>query len=439
MKRLFVVIVLTGFMILSLGHDVFAGEIDLLLQKLVEKGILSAGEAQTIKTETQEQVKKEISQGKYSSLPQWVQTIKMKGDFRLRYQYDHAKKLPNNSQSPREDQHRARIRLRLGTEAKVNDKLKVGVGICTGGTTDPRSTNQTLGGSWTKKSIVLDYAYAEYAPKPWVTLLGGKFQRPLWEPGDLIWDTDITPEGAAAQFTYKLSPETDFFANAGVLIIGEAATDEADPVMYALQTGFNQKLFDSKVKIKGAFSFYDFTGVTNKALTASSGTNTNTTGTAAGLLLKDFKNITPALEIGITEPFKAIGLNIPYLAFFGEYVQNIATNVKERGTGFMGGFKFGAEKVEKWADWQFGYNYAMLGKDAILDILPDSDRYGGWTGMRSHEAKFDFGLGKNTWLGFDAYYGWRLPGSFAYAASGDARGTQTRPATCVQVDWNLKW
>jgi hypothetical protein len=102
----------------------------------------------------------------------------------------------------------------------------------------------------------------------------------------------------------------------------------------------------------------------------------------------------------------------------------------------MTGFKFGAEKIEKWADWQLGYNYAMLGRDAILDILPDSDRYGGRTGMRSHELKFDFGLGKNTWLGLDAYYGWRLPGSFA---SGTDRGTQSRPASVVQVDWNVKW
>jgi hypothetical protein len=73
----------------------------------------------------------------------------------------------------------------------------------------------------------------------------------------------------------------------------------------------------------------------------------------------------------------------------------------------------------------------MLGKDAILDTLPDSDRYGGKTGMRSHEAGLDWGLGKNTWLGIDYYYGWQIPGNFG--------STQSKPATVVQVDWNLKF
>jgi len=288
-----------------------------------------------------------------------------------------------------------------------------------------------------KKQIVLDYAYAEYSPKPWVTLLGGKFQRPLWEPSDLIWDTDITPEGAAAQFIYKVNPETSLFANTGVLIIGSIGADsgdEADPVMYAVQTGLRQSLFDSNVNVTGGVSYYGFTGVENKILTGSSGTNTlNSAGTG---LRYNYKNLTPALEISFKEPLRALDIGIPYFAVFGEYVTNLEPQVKVRKTGYIGGLKFGAEKVEKWGDWQFGYNYAMLGRDAILDILPDSDRYGGRTGMRSHEVKLDYGLGKNTWLGLDGYYGWRIPGSFA---AGTDRGTQTRPAWLAQVDWNMKW
>ena len=97
----------------------------------------------------------------------------------------------------------------------------------------------------------------------------------------------------------------------------------------------------------------------------------------------------------------------------------------------MFGFKFGKEKIEQWADWQVRANYAVLEKDAILDILPDSDRYGGKTGMRSHEGMFDFGLGKNTWLGLDYYYGWQLPGNF--------NTSQTKPAQVFQLDWNMKF
>ena len=87
MKKFLTAFVLGGFIALNLGMCFsYAGEIDLLLQKLVDKGVLTAGEAQQIGTETKEQVKSEIAKGKYSSLPEWVQNIKMKGDFRVRYQ-----------------------------------------------------------------------------------------------------------------------------------------------------------------------------------------------------------------------------------------------------------------------------------------------------------------------------------------------------------------
>lgn len=405
--------------VMFIGKLAFAGEIDLLVQKLVEKGILTSEEAQEVITETREEIEKESTKTKSEALPQWIETMRVKGDFRLRYQRDHS------IASVTPDQQRARIRARLGLESEVNDRLKVGVGIATGTTSDPRSTNITLGSSSSKKSIILDYAYAKYSPFLWSALIGGKFKNPLWEPGDLIWDTDITPEGGIAQFNKNFNPNTELFANTGVFIIGENSGDAADPTMYIAQAGFNQKIVKN-INLKGALSYYGTSGLKGKTLVGTSGTNT----LSGGGLKYEYINITPALELNIDEPFKKFGLNFPYLAFFGEYVNNIASDVTEN-TGYMVGIKGGAKKLKKWGDWSFKYNFAMLEKDAILDILPDSDRYSGKTGMRSHEIEFNWGLGKNTWIAIDSYYGWQLPGNFEQ--------TQTKPKTVLQVDWNLKF
>jgi hypothetical protein len=197
--------------------------------------------------------------------------------------------------------------------------------------------------------------------------------------------------------------------------------------MYAVQPGAIYKVNDA-ISVKGSVSYYGFSGLRGKKLDGTAGTNSKDSG---GKLIYNYKEITPAVEIAFKEPFKALGVDVPYLAMFGEYVQNVDSSVPNDNTGYMLGFKFGAEKVEKFGDWQFRYNYAMLGKDSVLDILPDSDRYGGKTGMRSHEGMFDFGLGKNTWLGLDYYYGWQIPGNFG--------STQTKPATVVQLDWNMKF
>ncbi|MDD5585066.1 MAG: putative porin [Candidatus Omnitrophica bacterium] len=412
-----------------LSNIAFAGEIDILLQKLVDKGVLTPGEAQQIGTETKEQVKKEIAQGKYSSLPGWVQNTKLKGDFRLRYQYDHAKVLPPTTHTM--DTHRARIRARLGLESKVNEKLKVGIGLATGlntgvSTTNKdtsRSPNQTLGDGFGKKPISLDYAYAEYTPLPYATFIGGRFKNPLWEPGDLIWDTDINPEGGAIKLSKKIGPNTDLFTNAGVLIIDEGSV-QRDPTMFVVQPGIIQTLTDT-LSLKGAVSYYGTNKLIGKTLDGTTGSNT----LSGGGLLYEYRNIVPAMELSIKEPLKMVGIDIPYFALFGEYVNNVA--IAKNSSGYMLGFKIGAEKVEKWADWQARYNYAKLEKDSILDILPDSDRYGGKTGTKAHEFMFDWGLGKNTWLGLDYYYGEQLKGNFG--------STQSKPAQVLQLDWNLKF
>ncbi len=49
-----------------------AGELDILLDRLVDKSVLEPGEAQEIRIGTQEELKKEISQQRNATLPMWV-------------------------------------------------------------------------------------------------------------------------------------------------------------------------------------------------------------------------------------------------------------------------------------------------------------------------------------------------------------------------------
>ena len=97
MRRFLTVLILSGFLALSLNSQKsYASEVDALLQKLIEKGVLNASEAQQIRTETNEEIAKTDKQKeedfkKLSKdvLPDWVKNTKMTGDFRLRYDYDH--------------------------------------------------------------------------------------------------------------------------------------------------------------------------------------------------------------------------------------------------------------------------------------------------------------------------------------------------------------
>ena len=156
------------------------------------------------------QRKKQMAEQKEERLPLWIQTMKMKGDFRLRYQFNHSKTV-NDQTSER---HRGRFRLRLGLEAKVNPKLKVGVKLATGvnsgstiSTDSVRSTNQSFDEEWSKKPFNLDEAWAQWSPTPWVDITGGKIslKQALWLPKDLMWDGDISPEGVNVDLHKKVA------------------------------------------------------------------------------------------------------------------------------------------------------------------------------------------------------------------------------------------
>jgi hypothetical protein len=366
----------------------FAGEIDTLVQKLVEKGVIANGEAQQIITETQEEMRVQLAEGKVPTLPSWLQKLKISGDLRLRYQYDDTKHDSNDK-----GRSRGRIRYRLGMDAQINDKVLMAAGIASGGS-DPRSRNVTFDGTFEGKAICLDYAYMEYDPFSWLTLVGGKMKRKgiLWEPTDLLWDTDITPEGGSVLLSKDLG-NVGLFSNFNVYVLEESSSDNSDPIIAAFQPGLSWKINDS-LNLKMAATYYGI-DTKGKALT-----HPGTGNTMVGNNQKyDYDSISPAFELGINNP---LGDLVPYASLFGEYIH--AFDPKENENGFSAGLKFGSQKIKAAGDWQFKYIYKRLEADCWLDALPDSDAYGGDTNAKGHEWIMEYGLGKNVTFGIDCYY-----------------------------------
>ncbi|MCG8430707.1 MAG: putative porin [Candidatus Omnitrophica bacterium] len=430
MNKFLVVAVIGAF--LSLGAPVQpcgAGEIDLLLQKLVDKGILTGPEAQEVKVQTTEAIKKAVAAGKHETLPKWIQTMKMKGDLRLRYQYNHSKTV-NDQTSER---HRGRVRLRFGVKARVNNKLKVGFRLATGlntidGITKDavRSTNQSFDDEWSNKPINLDQAYAQWTPYPWAAVTAGKMslKTALWTVKDLMWDSDITPEGISLSLNKKINPELELWSKTGFFVIEESSSSGDDPTLYNLQIGAKSRPSE-KFSLKTAFAYYYFS-LQDIALSSSAGTNTSP--------LEDFSVIEPAFELKVNQPLTALAeavgmscLDVHHVSLFGNFVMNTHAPQDTNDKGFLLGFKVAkSKKVKDKGDWEVKYNFAKLDKDAVPDWLPDSDRYGGRTNIDGHEVEIKYGVGKNTWLALDIYRAQSL-------------NDPQSPETLAQLDWNMKF
>jgi len=387
-----------------------AGELDVLLEKLVDKGVLSPLESQIIKDETKQLVAEEIADQRHPTLPSWVQTLKLKGDIRVRYQKDW-------NQSDAYAKHRGRVRMRLGLLGAV-DRVNFGIGIATGGA-DPRSTNQTFADTFDTGDLRLDYAYLQYSPKTWflldqidkVDLVLGKFPRKewLWQPTDLLWDGDINPAGFSmhAEQTTPID-NVDVFANAGIWFADERDHDR-DPdgqFIKVLQVGANwvEEVFDAKA----AASMYHFNRFKGNCSPWSQGTNSGITAvddaSCTGALTYDYDSFGFESQVGATQLFGGLPFGIDeYLSVFAQFIHNIDDTLTDNESGWAFGTAFGHKKVKNPGSWQVKYIKAVLGRDAWLDALPDSDRYGGKTGVKSHEVVVSYALRKNVILSLDYY------------------------------------
>jgi hypothetical protein len=382
-----------------------ASELDILVQKLVSKGILSPVEAQTILDETKIEVREDLSKGESYATPEWTQRLTLKGDLRTRYQYT---KSENSVAGHNDVNHIARLRLRTGIEAKVNDKFKVGFGLASGSSTDSRSTNQTLTGNFAKKQVWIDYAYAQYTPFEWADVFAGRFKNPIWNPSDLLWDTDINPEGAAVQLRYDINANVKTFMNTGFFIMDSQANNNNEPTMWVFQPGI--ELIHGNFNWKNAFAFYAANNTRDYVLGSTAGTNTGHDDLSCGAISSELAGRFPT---GV----------IKYAALFGDAVYN--PDGKE--PGFLGGLKLGDEKVGDFGNWQARGMYRYLENNAFFDSYPDSDAYGGRTDVRGPEFCLDFGLAKNVILGVDYYHMDRI--SDAAAGAEDL----------LQVDVNYKF
>ncbi|MCC6758403.1 MAG: putative porin [Candidatus Omnitrophica bacterium] len=397
-----------------------ATSVDALLEKLVEKGTFTKEEARKLKGDIAADEKLIQEDAFQRNLPSWVQSMKLKGDVRLRYQYE-------ETQTSTVSRNRGRTRYRLGIDIAPIKTVTVSAGLASGGT-DPRSTNVTWENTFERPDIRLDYSSIEYAAAPWAKVIGGKFvfSNYFWQTTDMMFDTDINPYGMSANFQKDLSIDMGIkgFVNGGVWILDESsATDTTDPFMTYVQGGVSYK--KDQIDGKLAATYFNFHGVKGYDLDNENNTNTQVANAADANLQYDYDSVAVSAEVGVKELFGGLPFGIDErIAIFADMINN--PEPSELNMGWASGFVFGNAKVDGMGQWQVKYQYVDLGKDAFPDVFPDSDRLGGRTDIYSHEAMLTVGLLKNVSFGLDYY------------ASNRNKGTDNQE-TLIQGDLVVKF
>src|SRR5688500_11785732 len=218
---------------------------DALLDKLVDKGIITVDEA----NELRDQSDKDFNSAYQvrSGLPDWVTSLRIGGDFRGRYEMftaaDDSYLASPSADDTFVDRHRFRYRIRPGIVATIKDNFEVGFRLTSseaqgnfGG--DPISGNTTFQDNASKKFAYIDLAYGKWTAvnnSDWsLNLTVGKMENPFVF-SDMVFDGDYTPEGLAQQFSFNIAEAHQIKLNLGEFQLDEISTDSDDPYLFGAQ------------------------------------------------------------------------------------------------------------------------------------------------------------------------------------------------------------
>ncbi len=363
---------------------VLGSEVDRLLDKLIEKGILTEGEAYKIREEAADEARKREASAKADTdkIPGWIKNTSFKGDARIRYEFQ--------DREGKSDRNRARLRFRWGFDTDVNENLKAGFRVATGDSTQASSANQTFTNSFDDKPIWLDRAYIFYSPNKNISLAGGKIPNPFFNT-NLVWSGDLNPEGIILQA--HLPVPGDLFAAAGYLPLYEMKDDTDDPYMLGFQAGYAGQA--TGMKFKAAVSYYHFEslkGVKAEDLSPSFSNQGNTL--AGGNYAYDYRLLNFTGEI---VPFTIpLGENGLPLKLYADYVKNLADGVDDN-EGYLLGIKLGSSKKKN--TWEIGYDYRQIEADSVTDFMTDGSFCGGGTDSKGHTIGIKYAPSDNSTLG----------------------------------------
>lgn len=436
---------------------------DAMLKKAQQQAAEKAAQAQTaeaeadkavvrvtyipehVRNEIREQIRQDVVAqakterwGDINAVPEWLDRLKWEGDIRLRYQAD----LFGDGNAPpsifqiigqdidntQEDRHRERVRLRLGLNANVVSGVDAGIRITTGNTSDPVSTNQTLGTTGNKYSLVLDRAFLRLTPLEGLSISGGRIPNPFFST-DLVWDGDLNFEGVAA--TFRPWPDAERiwrpFVTAGIFPLQEIEENgidvrAQDKWLVGIQGGaeWAPRL---TTRIKASASYYDyrniagipnplFGNVFNNATAPQSrqkgnslinidndGNNTTNLWALAAdyrianlTLVADFAQFDPIHVIGSVDWARNVGFDR------AEILARTGQDIEPETDGYQVKLTVGYPKVNDFQKWQAYVGYRYLERDAVLDAFTDSDFHLGGTNAKGFFIGGSYGLYKNTWL-----------------------------------------
>lgn len=408
MKNKLKILALTAAAFATLGTTAHAQSADALIDKLVDKGILTTKEAQDLRDEADKNFATAFASK--TGMADWVTALKFNGDLRLRYDGIYGE---NPAYVER---HRFRYRLRFGFTVDLMNDFEVGLKLTSSegsGGGDPISGNTTFTGNGSKKLIYIDLAYAKWSPihtPDWAgSFTFGKMENPFVFPSTMMFDKDYTPEGIAAQLAYNINDVHTMRLNAGAFALYEASGTSSDAYFGGAQLRWDAKWNATWSSTAGAAAFGLMSDRSLASANVPDGGRGNTRATINGVANTLRYQYRPVyFDGGITHTLESFPMYpgaFP-ISLSGDFVHN--SGAPRDNEGYSIGMQFG--KAGKKGTWQLDYRWEALQADAWYEEFVESDfgsisgtSYGSGTNIKGHWFKFSYSPYDSLTLGLSCF------------------------------------
>jgi hypothetical protein len=373
----------------ALSPQARAQSSDALIDKLVDKGILTADEAKDLRDQADNDFKTAFSAK--TGMPEWVTGYKISGDVRGRAELfstdNRGDYNPSGTTPYGVDRMRFRYRVRFGVTVNMLDNMEAGLRLASadakfGSSGNPLSANSTMQDNFSKKMVYVDAAYGKWTALNsgnWLLATTiGKMDNPF-QFTPMVFDPDITPEGAAVNGVYTFNDKQSIAFAGAAFVLDEEQFSTHDPLMYGGQILWNAKWTDKWATTVGVGAFQivnpeqlgtSFVPNINQGNTRYPQTILNTTVPGGGNLLK--YNYTPIIADAsvtyIADTFPFYSGTFP-IKFAGEFMNN--PGAPNNNNAYWVGVTFGKSGAKK--TWDLTYRYEYLEADAWYDQLVDDD------------------------------------------------------------------
>lgn len=409
---------------------------------------------ETVKRQLRDEIRTELAEqaaregwARPGSVPGWVRGLRVEGDLRVRAQADRFE--PDNAPAigiaetnraraltlvnTTEDRERLRVRARLGVSFDSGDGFGGGIRLTTGSTSDPLSSNQTLGNFGNRFVTAFDRAFLRWRATPTLTTVVGRIGNP-WTGTDLVWANDLSFDGVVLQWRPEGGRHVGGFVTAAALPVQEVELSSRDKWLYGLQGGVDLR-HDWMWSARVALGYYHYAGIVGVA-NAPGSTLNDFTAPAFAQKGNTYFNISgdparPLLGlasdfhlVNLTGSFDLLTVGHKHLVLTADWVRNIGfdraavarrigLDVAPKVDGYLLRASLGDQEVNERGRWQAFLSFKHLERDAVPDAFTDSDLRGGGTDVKGYVLGGTLGLGRNTaltvrWLSGDSISGPRL-------------------------------